>query len=95
MNANVELYGWEVSPYTAKVDSYFHFKGIPFNKIYPNAYTLARKIQPAVGKIIMPVVYITAKTPFKTPLLLLIILKNKIQQDPQYLPHPNNVLPLN
>ena len=80
MNAKVELYGWEVSPYTAKVDAYLHFKGIAFNKIYPNAYTLARKIQPAVGKIIMPVVYINGKNPIQDST---IIIDHFEQQNPK------------
>jgi hypothetical protein len=49
----IELYGWEVSPCTAKVEIYLKYKGIPFRTVRPNAYTLFRKIQPAVGKAIM------------------------------------------
>lgn len=50
------LYGWEVSPYTAKVRSYLQYKGIPFKTVVPNIITLKRFIEPKAGKIIMPVV---------------------------------------
>jgi len=50
------LYGWEVSPYTAKVRSYLQYKEIPFKTVVPNIITLKRLIEPKVGKIIMPVV---------------------------------------
>lgn len=52
-----QLLGWDVSPYTAKVHSYFNYKKIPYDYKPPNAYTLARKVQPAVGKMIMPTVF--------------------------------------
>ncbi len=52
-----QLLGWDVSPYTAKVKSYFNFKKIPYDYKPPNAYTLSRKVQPATGKIIMPTVF--------------------------------------
>tara|TARA_B100001094_G_C18102149_1_gene756358 strand:- start:31 stop:234 length:204 start_codon:yes stop_codon:yes gene_type:complete len=58
MTDKIALYGWEVSPYTAKVRAYFAYKNICFKEVRPNIYTLARKIQPATGKMIMPVVYI-------------------------------------
>jgi len=50
------LYGWEVSPYTAKVRSYLQYKEIPFKTVVPNIITLKRFIEPKVGKIVMPVV---------------------------------------
>ncbi|MFP3978715.1 glutathione S-transferase family protein [Marinobacter sp. KMM 10035] len=52
-----QLLGWDVSPYTAKVRSYFNYKNIPYDYKPPNAHTLFRKVQPAVGKIIMPTVF--------------------------------------
>lgn len=52
-----QLLGWDVSPYTAKVRSYFNYKNIPYDYRPPNALTLSRKVQPAVGKIIMPTVF--------------------------------------
>ena len=56
--ANINtLYGWEVSPFTAKVESYFNYKNIPFQKKVPSVFTLAKKIQDSVGKQIMPVVF--------------------------------------
>jgi glutathione S-transferase len=51
------LYGWDVSPYTSKVETYFNYKNIPFNKKAPSAYTLANKIKKSAGKQIMPVVF--------------------------------------
>ena len=65
MQDKIELYGWEVSPYTAKVYIYLKQKGIPFRTVRPGIYTLYRKIQPAVGKAIMPVVYINGKNPIQ------------------------------
>lgn len=52
-----QLLGWDVSPYTAKVRSYLNYKNIPYGYKPPNAYTLFRKVQPAVGKIIMPSIF--------------------------------------
>ncbi len=52
-----QLLGWDVSPYTAKVGSYFNYKNIPYDYKPPNAHTLFRKVQPAVGKMIMPTVF--------------------------------------
>ncbi len=51
------LYGWEVSPYSAKVKAYFRYKGIPCKNIVPNIFTLKQSIEPKVGKVIMPVVF--------------------------------------
>ena len=50
------LYGWDVSPYTAKVRSYLQHKNIPFKTIAPNILDLKRKIEPNVGKMVMPVI---------------------------------------
>lgn len=52
-----QLLGWDVSPYTAKVRSYFNYKKIPFDYKPPSAYTLSRKVQPATGKMIMPTIF--------------------------------------
>ncbi|PID43059.1 MAG: hypothetical protein CSB48_07100 [Proteobacteria bacterium] len=57
MAAKDQLLGWDVSPYTVKVKSYFNFKKIPYDYKPPNVYTLSRKVQPAAGKIIMPTVF--------------------------------------
>jgi hypothetical protein len=35
MQDKIELYGWEVSPYTAKVEIYLKYKGIPFRTVRP------------------------------------------------------------
>lgn len=53
----VSLYGWQVSPYTAKVRAYLDFKEIPYTEIIPSAFTLNGKIKNDVGQIIMPVLY--------------------------------------
>jgi len=50
------LYGWEVSPYTAKVRAYLQYKKIPFKVVVPHILTLKRIIEPKVGKVIMPVI---------------------------------------
>jgi glutathione S-transferase len=52
-----KLLGWDVSPYTTKVFAYFNYKGVPYDYRPPNAYTLAKKVQPAAGKMIMPTVF--------------------------------------
>lgn len=78
----IELYGWEVSPYTAKVKAYLKFKGIPFKTICPNAYTLSRKIQPAVGKMIMPVVYINGKDPIQDSTVIIDFFENRSPDNP-------------
>lgn len=50
------LYGWLVSPYTAKVRSYLWHRKIPFRDITPSAAELFFTVKPAVGRIIMPTV---------------------------------------
>jgi len=50
------LYGWEVSPFTAKVNAYLSYKKIPFITSAPSMLKLKRVIEPKVGKIIMPVI---------------------------------------
>ncbi len=56
MSGIIEHFGWLVSPYSAKTRSYLHYSGLAFTDITPGAVTLYRKIQPAVGRIIMPTV---------------------------------------
>lgn len=55
MHNKYTLYGWEVSPYTAKIDAYLRYKKIPFVRKIPNAYTLLQTFPKQVGKTIMPV----------------------------------------
>ncbi len=55
-NTNI-LYGWEVSPYTSKVETYFNYKKIPFKKKIPSIFMLTHKIKKIAGKPIMPVVF--------------------------------------
>ncbi len=49
-------YGWLVSPYSAKTRSYLRYTGVTHTDTAPTAWTLYRKIQPAVGRMIMPTV---------------------------------------
>jgi glutathione S-transferase len=53
----IKLYGWQVSPYTAKVRSYLNYKNIPFTDNVPSFFTLNGKIKKDTGQMIMPVVY--------------------------------------
>ena len=48
------LYGWLVSPYTAKVRSLLAHKKIPFVDKSPSALHLYGQVRPAVGRMIMP-----------------------------------------
>ena len=49
-------YGWLASPYTAKTRSYLKYIAVPFKDEEPSAWTMTRKIKPAVGRVIMPTV---------------------------------------
>ena len=52
----VELFGWLVSPYTAKVRSMLAYKRIPFKDTEPSLLGLYFSIQKKVGRIIMPTI---------------------------------------
>ncbi len=54
---HIQVYGWEVSPFTAKVISYLTYKQLNPKWIHPSAFQLNFKIKKDVGQIIMPVVY--------------------------------------
>lgn len=54
---SIKLYGWKVSPYTAKIRSYLSYKNIPFSDNIPSFFKLNGKIKKDTGQIIMPVVY--------------------------------------
>lgn len=54
---HIKVYGWEVSPFTAKVLSYLTYKQLNPKSIPPNLFQLNFKIKKDVGQIIMPVVY--------------------------------------
>jgi glutathione S-transferase len=82
MQDKIELYGWEVSPYTEKVEIYLKYKGIPFRTVRPNAYTLFHKIQLAVGKAIMPVVYINGKNPIQDSTVIIDYFERKYPANP-------------
>ena len=51
---NSKLYGWIVSPYTAKVRSMLAYKRIAFTDVNPSAMQIFGMIKPAVGRVIMP-----------------------------------------
>lgn len=57
--AGASLYGWLVSPYTAKVRSMLHHKGITFSDTTPTATQLLTRVRPAVGRLIMPAVHLS------------------------------------
>jgi len=52
----LQHYGWDVSPFSAKTRTYLRFKGIPHDDVHPTARQLARTIQRAVGRMVMPTV---------------------------------------
>jgi len=54
--SGASLFGWLVSPYTAKVRSMLHHKGIAFSDNTPTALHLYTRVRPAVGRLIMPAV---------------------------------------
>lgn len=53
----IQIYGWDVSPFTAKVRSYLSYKQLDPHYNVSNAWQLNFKIKKDVGQIIMPVVY--------------------------------------
>lgn len=55
--SKIQVYGWDVSPFTAKVHSYLTYKQLDPVYIKPTALQLNFKIKKDVGQIIMPVVY--------------------------------------
>ena len=50
------IHGWPVSPYTEKVRCYLRYFQIPHTVEVPTAWALQRRIQRAVGRMIMPTV---------------------------------------
>jgi glutathione S-transferase len=52
----IEHYGWQVSPYSAKTRSYLEYIDADFKDVEPDVFTMYRRIQKAVGRIIMPTV---------------------------------------
>ncbi len=55
------LYGWPVSPYTAKVRAYVRFKELPVVERRPSLPELVLRIKRAVGKAVMPTVLTPSK----------------------------------
>ena len=55
--SSIQVYGWDVSPFTAKVNTYLKYKQLDPQYRVPNAWQLNFKINKDVGQIIMPVVY--------------------------------------
>ena len=60
--AGSSLFGWMVSPYTAKVRAHLAYKNVTFSDVAPSAFTIAGKISPAVGRVIMPTVQLADGT---------------------------------
>ena len=52
--AGSTLYGWLVSPYTAKVRAMLAYKHIPFHDVSPSVSEMFLSLKPAVGRPIMP-----------------------------------------
>ena len=48
------LFGWAVSPYTAKVRSLLAHKNISFSDVTPSMLQMALRVKPSVGRLIMP-----------------------------------------
>jgi glutathione S-transferase len=55
--SKIQVYGWDVSPFTAKVHTYLKYKQLDPQYIVPNVWQLNFKIKKDVGQVIMPVVY--------------------------------------
>ncbi|MGR6874383.1 glutathione S-transferase family protein [Pseudomonas sp. HK3] len=55
--SKIQVYGWDVSPFTAKVRSYLSYKQLDPDYKVVSAWQLNYKIKKDVGQIIMPVVY--------------------------------------
>lgn len=51
------LFGWEVSPYTAKTRHYLRYKNIPFEDVHANAFALKKNVVKKIGYLVMPVVH--------------------------------------
>ena len=58
-SGRLQLYGWLVSPYTAKVRAMLAYKGVEFEDVSPSVFGLYMTIRPAVGRVIMPTVQIS------------------------------------
>jgi len=52
----IQHYGWPSSPFSAKTRAYLKAIQADFRDVEPHALTLYRKIQPAIGYIMMPTV---------------------------------------
>lgn len=52
----LELFGWLVSPYTAKVRAMLAYKGLPFTDTEPSLLGLFWSVKPAVGRVVMPTI---------------------------------------
>lgn len=55
--SKIQLYGWEVSPFTAKIYTYLKYKQLDPQYVTSSIWQLNFKIKKDVGQIIMPVVY--------------------------------------
>lgn len=50
------LYGWLVSPYTAKVRAMLAYKRVPFTETHPSVAQMFTTVKPNVGRTIMPAI---------------------------------------
>ena len=55
----IRHYGWPSSPFSAKTRAYLKSVGVDFQDIQPHVLTLYRRIQPAIGYVMMPTVELT------------------------------------
>ncbi len=58
----IRHYGWPSSPFSAKTRSYLRAVGAEFIDVKPSAVTLYRKIQPAIGYVMLPTVELSDGT---------------------------------
>ena len=58
----IRHYGWPSSPFSAKTRAYLKSVGVDFQDIQPHVLTLYRRIQPAIGYVMMPTVELSDGT---------------------------------
>ena len=55
MSGRYRLYGWHLSYFTGKVRCYLRYKGIPFDDVPVDLYTLSVRVRRKTGAVVMPV----------------------------------------